>query len=486
MMDSLVLALDQGTTSSRAILFNAAGENLAQAQQPFEQHFPQPGWVEHDAEEIWRSQLATARQALSGVDAAQVAAIGLTNQRETVVIWERASGRPLTRAVVWQDRRTSEDCARLKAEGHEALVRARSGLTLDPYFSATKIATWLHQHPEWRARAQAGELAVGTIDSWLIWNLTEGRVHATDVTNASRTLLMNLHSGEWDEDLLRLFEIPRALLPEIRPSAADFGHTTLLGGSIRLGGVAGDQQAALFGQGCVQAGQAKNTYGTGCFLLMHTGAQALASTHGLLSTRAAQVGAQPQFALEGSVFIGGAVVQWLRDGLHAIGASHEVEALARSVPDSGGVVFVPAFTGLGAPHWKPDARGAILGLTRGSTQAHIARAALESIAFQSADLLDAMQADASAEGIRLSELRVDGGACANDFLMQFQADVLGVPVLRPRNLEATALGAARLAGLQAGVWGEGGGLAVERRFAPGLSPGVDPRAVWRSALQRVL
>ncbi|MBH9575536.1 glycerol kinase GlpK [Inhella proteolytica] len=482
-----VLALDQGTTSSRALLFDLQGRIQAQAQQPFEQHFPQPGWVEHDPEAIWATQLDTARQALAGRRPADVAAIGLTNQRETVVLWERASGKALTRAIVWQDRRTAAACQALREAGHLDFVRQHTGLTLDPYFSATKIAWWLQQHPDWRARAERGELAVGTVDSWLLWRLTEGRVHATDVTNASRTLLMNLHSGAWDEELLRLFGIPRALLPEIRPSAADYGHTSLLGGSIAIGGVAGDQQAALFGQGCTQPGQAKNTYGTGCFLLMHTGERALPSEHGLLTTRAAQTGAQPQFALEGSVFMGGAVVQWLRDGLKMFASSAEVETLARSVPDSGGVIVVPAFTGLGAPYWNAEARGAILGLTRGSGQAQIARAALESIAFQSADVLEAMVKDASAAGIALSELRVDGGASANDLLMQWQADLLGVPVWRPAVVESTAYGAAALAAAQAGVT-LAPASSAGRRFEPQMAraQAAERMAAWHAAVNRVL
>ena len=486
-----VLALDQGTTSSRALLFDAQGRLCRVAQRAFAQHFPQPGWVEHEAEDIWATQLATAREAMEGVDPAEVAAIGLTNQRETVVLWERASGRALTRAVVWQDRRTAAHCQVLRDAGHEPELRARTGLTLDPYFSATKIAAWLRERPDWRARAEAGELAVGTVDSWLLWRLTEGRVHATDSTNASRTLLMNLHTGAWDETLLRLFDVPAALLPRIEPSCADFGHTTLLGGRIALRGVAGDQQAALFGQGCTRPGQAKNTYGTGCFLLMHTGSQALASQHGLLSTRAAQVDAQAQYALEGSVFMGGAIVQWLRDGLGLVRHSDEIEPLARSVPDSGGVVLVPAFTGLGAPHWRPEARGALLGLTRGSTRAHIARAALEAIALQCADLLDAMLRDAAPAGLALQDLRVDGGACANGLLMQLQADLLGVPVLRPAMRERTALGAAALAAHGAGLWGgetSWGGAESDERFLPQASASdlAPLRTSWAQALQRVM
>ncbi|MBH9552945.1 glycerol kinase GlpK [Inhella gelatinilytica] len=484
-----VLALDQGTTSSRALIFDGRGRVVAQSQQAFEQHFPAPGWVEHDPQALWATQFETARHALqaSGFSSSHIAALGLTNQRETVVLWDRASGQALTRAVVWQDRRTADLCQRLRDEGHEEEVRQRTGLTLDPYFSATKIAWWLDRHPEWRSRAERGELAVGTVDTWLLWKLTEGRVHATDVTNASRTLLMNLQTGQWDVDLLSLFGIPPALLPEIHPSASDFGTTRLFGGSIRIGGVAGDQQAALFGQGCVAPGQAKNTYGTGCFMLMHTGAMALKSKHGLLTTRACQVDAQAQFALEGSVFMGGATVQWLRDGLKMFQSSSEVEALARSVPDSGGVVVVPAFTGLGAPYWNAEARGAILGLSRGSTQAHIARAALEAITYQCADVLQAMVQDASGSELQLSELRVDGGASANDALMQWQADVLGVPVLRPPLLESTALGAASLAARMAGVE-----LQVEaqegRHFRPSLSPNeIESRMTrWHDAVRRVL
>ncbi|MCZ8235920.1 MAG: glycerol kinase GlpK [Inhella sp.] len=489
--ETFVLALDQGTTSSRALLFDAQGRLQRVAQRPFAQHFPQPGWVEHDPDEIWSTQLATAREVLEGIDPARVAAIGLTNQRETVVLWERGSGRPLARAIVWQDRRTAAACQSLREAGHEAEVRARTGLTLDPYFSATKVAHWLHERPEWRARAEAGELAVGTVDSWLLWRLTEGRVHATDVTNASRTLWMNLHTGQWDEALLALFGLPAALLPTIHPSCADFGHTTLLGGRIALGGVAGDQQAALYGQGCTQPGQGKNTYGTGCFLLMHTGTTALASQHGLLSTRAAQVDATPQFALEGSVFMGGAVVQWLRDGLGLVQRSDEIEALARSVPDSAGVVLVPAFTGLGAPHWAPEARGALVGLTRGSNRAHIARAALEAIALQCADVLQAMNQDAASAGLALRELRVDGGACANTLLMQMQADLLGVPVCRPRMRERTALGAAALAARQAGLtdgrtaWGEAPG--DERLLPQASAASLAPlRQAWAQALRRVM
>ncbi len=471
-----LLALDQGTSSSRSIVFDERGQPVAVAQRELTQHFPQPGWVEHDADEIWQTQLGTAREALakSGLAARDVAAIGITNQRETTVLWDRATGRPLHRAIVWQCRRSEPLCAQLREAGHAGRIRALTGLVVDAYFSATKLA-WLLDHlPGARARAEAGELAFGTVDTWLLWQLTGGRVHATDVSNASRTMLFDIHRGCWSDELLALLRVPRALLPEVRPSSHRFGESdaALLGAPIDIAGVAGDQQAALFGQACFDAGLAKNTYGTGCFMLMHTGGDARASTHGLVTTAAAQAGAKPaglQYALEGSVFVGGAVVQWLRDGLRAIDSSSQVEALAAGVPDSGGVFFVPAFTGLGAPYWNAQARGTITGLTRGSTVAHIARAAVESIAFQSAALLQAMQADGGA-ALALKELRVDGGACVNDALMQFQADLLGLPVLRPRVTETTALGAAFLAGLATGVWSGTVELAAlwqaERRFEP--------------------
>lgn len=440
---------------------------LGLGQQEFAQHYPQPGWVEHDAEEIWATQRAAAAEALrqAGLGAGGIAAIGIANQRETVVLWERATGRPLAPAIVWQDRRTAALCEALRA--HEDEIRARSGLTLDPYFSASKIAWWLRERPDWRARAERGELAVGTIDSWLLHRLSGA--HATDVTNASRTQLMNLHSGQWDERLLALWSIPAALLPAIHPSRHGFGFSAEFGAPIA--GMAGDQQAALLGQACTQAGEAKATYGTGLFLLLHTGGAPLVSRHGLLATRAAQLDARPQFALEGAAFAAGSIVQWLRDGLGLIRESGEIEALAGSVADSAGVVLVPAFNGLGAPHWRPEARAALSGLTRGSTAAHVARAALEAIAFQCADLVDAMRAD----GMALEALRVDGGACANNLLMQLQADALGVPVERPALLEATARGAALLAGLQAP-------LAAERRFQPAAT--LD-REAWRQALGRV-
>lgn len=489
-MTRYVLALDQGTTSSRAILFDHAGAVRAVAQREFRQHFPAPGWVEHDAGEIWETQQAVLEAALrqAGVAPIEVAAIGITNQRETTVLWDRASGVPLARAIIWQDRRTAPDCDRLRAEGHAERIQQKTGLVLDAYFSGTKLA-WLLDHvPGARARAEAGELAFGTIDSWLVWNLTGGRVHATDPSNASRTLLFDIHANAWDDELLALFRIPRAVLPEVRPSSGDFGHALVAGVALPITGVAGDQQAALFGQACHRPGMAKNTYGTGCFLLLNTGSRPVASTNRLLTTTAWQhVGGAPTYALEGSVFIGGAVVQWLRDGLRAVKTAAEVEALASEVPDAGGLYLVPAFTGLGAPHWDAYARGALLGLTRGSTIAHIARAALESIAFQSAEVLLAMERDA---GTRLTELRVDGGATANNLLMQIQADLLGAPVIRPKVLETTALGAAYLAGLAVGFWRDEGDIAgnwaVDRVFEPTLprERAAERMAGWARAVER--
>ncbi len=471
-----LLALDQGTSSSRSIVFDTQGRVVAMAQREFRQIFPRPGWVEHAPQEIWSSQLATAREAMAkaGIGAAEVAAIGITNQRETTLVWNRKTGEPLCNAIVWQDRRTEPACAELRAQGCEAMVRDKTGLVIDAYFSGTKLKWILDNFPGARDSARRGELAFGTVDTWLAWQLTGGAVHATDVSNASRTLLFDIHRNEWDEQLLALLDIPREVLPEVHTSSHLYGHTRadLFGAPIAIGGIAGDQQSALFGQACFSAGLAKNTYGTGCFMLMHTGETCLSSSNGLISTRAAQATTTPQFALEGSVFIGGAVVQWLRDGLQAIEGSAAIENLAESVPDSGGVIFVPAFTGLGAPYWKPDARGAILGLSRGTTVAHIARAALESIAFQSAALLQAMSRDlANSAGV--TELRVDGGACVNNLLMQFQADLLGIPVVRPRVIETTALGAAYLAGLCCGVFSGLDELAAlwqaERTFHPTLS-----------------
>ena len=492
-----LLALDQGTSSSRSIVFDEHGRIRAMAQREFRQHYPRPGWVEHDPMEIWSSQLETAREALqrAGLQAGDIRSIGITNQRETTLVWERRSGRPIHPAIVWQDRRAEPLCAQLREAGHGDWVRERTGLVIDAYFSATKIRWLLDQVPGARAATERGELAFGTVDSWLLWQLTGGRVHATDVSNAARTLLLDIRTQRWDAELLALFDIPASLLPEVRPSSHVFGETLpeLLGASVPVGGMAGDQQSALFGQACLSPGQAKNTYGTGCFMLMHAGERFRASENGLVTTSACRTGgaAVPEFALEGSVFIGGAVVQWLRDGLRAIESSHEVQALAASVPDAGGVLMVPAFTGLGAPYWDADARGTIVGLTRGTTMAHIARAALESIAFQSAALLQAMSRDAvAAGGEPVSELRVDGGACVNDLLMQFQADLLGIPVLRPKVIETTALGAAFLAGLSAGVWRDPAELAAlwqaERVFHPTLprERAQERMAQWERAVRQ--
>ena len=471
-----LLALDQGTSSSRSIVFDTRGHIVASAQREFRQIFPRPGWVEHDPQEIWGSQLSTAHDALAraGIRPADIAGIGITNQRETTLVWNRRTGEALCNAIVWQDRRTEPDCAALRERGCETMVRDRTGLVIDAYFSGTKLKWILDYFPGARSAAGRGELAFGTVDTWLLWQLTGGSVHATDVSNASRTLLFDIHRNQWDDELLAMLDIPREILPAVCPSSHLYGHTgaELFGTPIAIGGIAGDQQSALFGQACFSAGLAKNTYGTGCFMLMHTGEHCLSSRNGLITTRAAQVAAVPQFALEGSVFIGGAVVQWLRDGLQAIPGSAAIENLAESVPDSGGVIFVPAFTGLGAPYWKPDARGAILGLSRGTSVAHIARAALESIAFQSAALLQAMSRDL-ADGTGVTELRVDGGACVNNLLMQFQADLLGIPVLRPKVIETTALGVAYLAGLACGVYAGLEELAshwqAERTFLPTMS-----------------
>jgi glycerol kinase len=472
---SFLLALDQGTSSSRSIVFDASGRIVAMAQREFRQIYPQPGWVEHDPNEIWASQLTTAREAIAkaGLTAADIRAIGITNQRETTVIWNRRTGEPIYNAIVWQDRRAEPICAQMREQGLESPVRETTGLVIDAYFSGTKIR-WLLDHIDGaQAAAERGELAFGTIDTWLLWKLTGGHVHATDVSNAARTMLFDIQRNEWDPTLMHALRVPTTMLPRVHPSSHPFGESEagLLGAAIPIAGIAGDQQSALFGQACFRAGLAKNTYGTGCFMLMHTGTRFDLSTNGLLTTSAAQPDATPEFAFEGSVFIGGAVVQWLRDGLRAIKGSGEVQALAESVPDAGGVMFVPAFTGLGAPYWNAEARGTITGLTRGSTVAHIARAALESIAFQSAALLQAMSRDAVAAGAKpVTELRVDGGACVNDLLMQFQADLLGLPVVRPKVIETTALGAAYLAGLAMGVWRNLDELAsqwqAERTFHP--------------------
>ncbi|MDB5794314.1 MAG: glpK [Noviherbaspirillum sp.] len=492
-MSRYILALDQGTTSSRAILFDHGGRIKGVAQQEFPQIFPQPGWVEHDANDIWHSQLAVARRVLleSGCSAHEIVAIGIANQRETTVLWDRATGEPLAHAIVWQDRRTADMCDTLRGDGRTALFQQKTGLVIDAYFSGTKLK-WLLDHiPGARDRAERGELAFGTVDSWLVFKLCGS--HVTDTSNASRTLLFNIHTFAWDEELLRLLDIPPAVLPRIVPSSGLVGGTAeeLFGISIPVAGIAGDQQAATFGQACHQPGMAKNTYGTGCFMLMNTGKEAVDSRNNLLTTigwsRRCEPAWQSDYMLEGSVFMAGAAVQWLRDGLGIIQNSSEVEALAASVPDTGGVMFVPAFAGLGAPHWDAYARGAIVGMTRGTTKAHIARAALASIAYQSADVLEAMQRDST---IELQELRVDGGAARNNLLMQFQADVLGVPVVRPVVTETTALGAAYLAGLALGFWGSESEIAAQwkadRRFEPEMSneERMSRLHAWRRAVDR--
>ncbi|NBQ88260.1 MAG: glycerol kinase [Betaproteobacteria bacterium] len=488
-----VLSLDQGTTSSRAILIDAAGRAVRTAQQEFRQIFPQSGWVEHDANEIWQSQLAVARDALQAAKPGDQVLLALTNQRETTVLWDRASGEPIAPAIVWQDRRTASACDALRERGHAPRIAARTGLVIDAYFSATKLQ-WLLDHvPQARRRAERGELAFGTIDSWLLFKLTGGAVHATEPSNASRTMLFNIHTLAWDETLLRLFDVPASVLPQVLPSSGFFGHTDarVLGRSIPILGVAGDQQAATFGQACFAPGMAKNTYGTGCFMLMNTGAHAVRSHNRLLTTVGwqgpAAHPARTAYCLEGSVFMAGATVQWLRDGLQIIERAQDVEALAQSVPDTGDVYLVPAFAGLGAPDWDGHARGTLLGMTRGTTRAHIARAALEAIALQVSDVFDAMARDS---GIALRELRVDGGASRNDLLMQMQADFLGVPVVRPTTTETTALGAAYLAGLAGGLWRDAAQISaqwqVDRRFEPAL-PEAERRARlarWREAVQR--
>ncbi len=494
MSRSFILALDQGTTSSRALLFDRHGRVRGSAQREFPQHFPRPGWVEHDPADLWASTRRTALAAMTAARATarHIAAIGLTNQRETTLLWDRRTGQPLAPAIVWQDRRTAPLCAQLKRRGLEPLFRRRTGLVLDPYFSGTKLAWLLDRLPGARARAVRGELAFGTVDTWLLWKLTRGEVHATDVSNASRTLLLNLRTGAWDGELLRLLRIPRAVLPTVRASSEVYGHVTGIPAlrGVPISGVAGDQQAALFGQACFRPGMAKNTYGTGCFLLRHTGEKRVVSKHQLLTTIAWRLGPNGplEYALEGSVFTGGAVVQWLRDGLGLIAHSADVEALAARVADNGGVFLVPAFTGLGAPHWDASARGALTGITRGTTAAHLARAALESIAYQSADLLRAMAADC---GGPLRELRVDGGATVNNALMQFQADLLHVPVVRPRTTETTALGAAYLAGLAVGFWKNCAEIAhlwqPDRTFRARIPAALARRLLigWHGAVARV-
>lgn len=487
----MILALDQGTTSSRAILFDHAGNVTSMAQTEFTQHYPNPGWVEHDATEIWQTQLAVAREAIdkSSVIATDIAAIGITNQRETTVLWDRDSGAPIANAIVWQDRRTADYCDSVAAAGHGQAITQKTGLILDPYFCATKIRWLLENVPGARAKAEAGKLAFGTVDSWLIWNLTGGGLHVTDETNASRTMLWNLHTGDWDDELLDLFDVPRALLPEVKPSSAIYGETTsdCFSSPIKICGAAGDQQSALMGQNCSKHGMAKNTYGTGCFMLMNIGDSPTPSQSKLLTTAACSQGDNRRYALEGSIFIAGAAVQWLRDGLGIIDSSSDVEALAASVESSDGVYLVPAFAGLGAPHWDAHARGTLFGITRGTNKAHLARATLEGIAFQVADVLDAMKADS---GVDMKELRVDGGASANNLMMQFQADILGVPVVRPKGVETTAMGAAFLAGLAVGFWKDQDEIekiwAVDRVFEPSMSADERDRqrGQWNDAVER--
>ena len=492
-MGNAILALDQGTTSSRAIVFSHDGTIRASAQREISQILPEPGLVEHDPIEIWESQLAVARQALerSGVGADEVAAIGITNQRETTILWDRKTGKPVTHAVVWQSRASAPICARLKAEGHEQTFRDKTGLLLDAYFSGTKVTYLFEKHPELAEKARNGDILFGTVDTWLVWKLSGGRLHITDPSNASRTLLFNIHTMDWDDELLGILGVPRAMMPQVRPSSEVYGETDAewLGRTVPIAGLAGDQQAATFGQACFEPGSAKNTYGTGCFLLLNTGDRPVRSENNLLTTVGWQIGDKVTYCLEGSVFIAGTVVQWLRDGLGIISSSAEVERLATSVPDSGGVYFVPALVGLGAPHWDSDARGTILGITRGTTAAHIARAAVESMAYQTVDLVSAMQRDA---GIQLHNLRVDGGASVNNQLMQFQADLLGVNVRRPRVAETTALGAAYLAGLAVGFWNDiqdvSRNWALDSEFKPRI-PAEKRDALcrrWRDAVRRSL
>jgi len=490
-MERYILSIDQGTTSSRAILFDRNAKIISAAQKEFAQHFPEQGWVEHDANEIWSTQAAVCVEAIqkANLRSGQVEAIGITNQRETTIVWNRDTGQPVYNAIVWQDRRTAAFCDELKKQGHEPMIRKKTGLVADSYFSATKIRWILDNVGEARELAEAGKLAFGTVDCWLLYKLTNGQVHATDISNASRTLLFNIHSLTWDEELLGLFGIPASMLPEVRPNSGIFGHTDHLIShkSIPIAGMAGDQQAALFGQLCLEPGMVKNTYGTGCFMVLNTGTEVVSSSNNLLSTIAWKLNDQVTYALEGSIFIGGAVIQWLRDGLKIIHSSKESESLAASVPDNGGIYFVPALTGLGAPHWDPYARGTITGITRGTTSAHIARAALESIAFQSRDVLKAMEADMKTPAV---ELRVDGGATSNDLLMQFQSDVLGIPVSRPEVQETTALGAAFFAGLAVGFWPSAEALKdswkENRKFTPSMPEEEKQQLLrhWNKAVER--
>ncbi|MDN0081685.1 glycerol kinase GlpK [Crenobacter sp. SG2305] len=489
MQQQYILALDQGTTSSRAILFDRTGHIVSMAQKEFTQIYPQPGWVEHDPQEIWAGQAGVAAEALAkaGLGSPAVAAIGITNQRETTVVWDRETGQPIYNAIVWQDRRTAAFCDGLKEQGLGETIRAKTGLQVDAYFSGSKVNWILDNVPGARAKAEQGRLAFGTVDSWLIWNFTHGAVHVTDVSNASRTMLFNIHTLGWDDELLAMMNIPRSMLPEVRSSSEVYGHVpeTMFGARIPIAGIAGDQQAALFGQQCIEPGMVKNTYGTGCFMMMNTGTTPTVSRNNLLTTVAWQLGDEVHYALEGSIFIGGAVVKWLRDGLKIINHSHEVSALAQQVADSGGLYLVPAFAGLGAPHWNAEARGSLFGATLGTTSAHVARAALESIAYQTMDVLRAMEADA---GIAVPQLRVDGGATVNELLMQFQADILGIDVIRPKVIETTALGAAYLAGLAVGYWSGlddiAGQWQLDQRFRPDAQPeAVEQRvAGWQRAV----
>lgn len=489
-MGKYILALDQGTSSSRAIVFTDKGEIASVAQREFTQYFPKPGWVEHDPKEIWSSESGVIAESITkiGINGKDIAAIGITNQRETTIVWDAETGEPVYNAIVWQDRRTSEYCDSLKAQGLQDMIRSKTGLILDAYFSGTKIKWILDNVEGAREKAEAGRLRFGTVDTWLIWNLTKGEVHVTDVTNASRTLLFNIHTLSWDKEMLELLDIPESMLPRVASSSEVYGHTvtTLFAHKVPIAGIAGDQQAALFGQLCTEPGAVKNTYGTGCFLLMNTGTTPIESKNNLLTTIAWKIGDKTEYALEGSIFVGGSVVQWLRDGLGIIRSSSEIEALAASVPDNGGVYFVPALTGLGAPYWDQYAKGTITGLTRGATSAHIARAALEGIAFQTMDIVAAMESDS---GVALKELKVDGGASKNNLLMQFQSDVLGCNVIRPQNTETTAMGAAFLAGLAVGVWGSIDEIksiwAVDRKFTPeGDTAAL--KAGWKDAVSRTL
>jgi glycerol kinase len=492
MKEQLILALDQGTTSSRAILYDRAGNVVDAVQRDFPQHFPKPGWVEHDPKDIWSSQVSVAAEVLAkrGLAGADIAAIGITNQRETTVVWDRATGEPVYNAIVWQDRRTAGFCDELKTAGHAELIRDKTGLVLDAYFSGTKVKWILDNVPGARERAERGELCFGTVDCWLVWKLTRGKLHVTDTSNASRTLLFNIHTLKWDDELLAIFDVPKAMLPEVRASSEVYGHTDpeRFGAAIPIAGIAGDQQAALFGQLCTTPGMVKNTYGTGCFLLMNTGDKPVASKHQLLTTVGWTIGGRTSYALEGSVFVGGAAVQWLRDGLKLIDASSNINALAASVPDSDGVVFVPALTGLGAPYWDPHARGAILGITRGTKDAHLARATLEGIAFQVHDIVRAMEADAATP---CTELRVDGGASASDLLMQIQADLLRSRIVRPVSIETTALGAAYLAGLAVGYWPSINALqqqwTADRDFGPIADASITEQGIrrWHRAVDGV-